>query len=289
MNIPTVIYHSADFDGIFCREIASKFLGECNLIGWNFGDPLIRMPNCGDVYILDLSPDCIEGDIDSDRIIWIDHHKTSIEKWAGSCFVGCRIDGVAACRLAWQYFSATQPSTLPIKEDYINRTVKEPLSVRLAGEYDVWDKRDPRAEVFQLGLRSRELTSMDWAELLCNEKYDQDMFSTLMDNGEVLQQFMKQSNEKKMEKAFVLKWAGLNFLALNLTSGNSLTFASKDVPETGHDALLSFSYNGSQWTISMYHAKHRTDLDLSELAKSLGGGGHRGACGFTCDILPFEL
>ena len=34
----TVIYHSADYDGIFCREIAHKFLPDAELIGWNFGD-----------------------------------------------------------------------------------------------------------------------------------------------------------------------------------------------------------------------------------------------------------
>ena len=34
----TVIHHSADFDGIFCREIARKFLPDAELIGWDFGD-----------------------------------------------------------------------------------------------------------------------------------------------------------------------------------------------------------------------------------------------------------
>lgn len=42
----TVIYHSADFDGIFCREIARKFIGneDVNYIGWNFGDAPIPVP-----------------------------------------------------------------------------------------------------------------------------------------------------------------------------------------------------------------------------------------------------
>jgi hypothetical protein len=51
-----VIYHRADFDGIFCREIAKKFLPEAELIGWDYGDPLIPFPQEGSVYVLDLSP-----------------------------------------------------------------------------------------------------------------------------------------------------------------------------------------------------------------------------------------
>lgn len=137
----TVIYHSADFDGIFCREIAKHFLPDANLIGWNFGDPLIPMPQDGDVYILDLSPDCL-GQVkngDPNRLIWIDHHKTSIDKWERHQLRGYRIDGVAACRLAWQWFlccdgnwpaprtSAMAPAgVLPQKQGFIRREVQEP-------------------------------------------------------------------------------------------------------------------------------------------------------------------
>ena len=39
--------------------------------------------------------------------------------------------------------------------------------------------------------------------------------------------------------------------------------------------------NGKIWTVSLYHAKHNTGIDLSEIAKKYNGGGHRGACGFT--------
>ena len=59
-----------------------------------------------------------------------------------------------------------------------------------------------------------------------------------------------------------------------------MQFAAKDIPETGHDALLKFNWTGLYWDVSLYHAKHRTDLDLSLIAAKYGGGGHRGACGF---------
>jgi uncharacterized protein len=104
-----VIYHSADFDGIFCREIARKFLPPDTIfIGWNYGDPVEEIKNgINDedrLYILDLSIDELMG---HPNLIWIDHHKSAIEKYPAT-IPGYRIDGVAACRLVWQWFRAVE-------------------------------------------------------------------------------------------------------------------------------------------------------------------------------------
>ena len=91
-----------------------------------------------------------------------------------------------------------------------------------------------------------------------------------------------------MQNSFIVEWEGLKFLALNTPAKSALAFASKDVPETGHDALLKFSFNGKIWDCSMYHAKHNAGIDLSIIAVKYGGGGHKGACGFrinTPDLL----
>lgn len=323
----TVIYHSADFDGIFCREIARKFLPNAELIGWNFGEPLVPLPAEGPFYIMDLPPDCVEGLVacgslifpEAQRLIWIDHHKTAIDRYPGD-IPGYRIDGVAACRLAWQWFTnaSNRPCTceppfhtdghydyclkmrMPVKEEYIHRKVSEPRAVRLAGEYDIWDKRDPDAEVFQFGLRSEKLTSEIWRLLLSNdvdpvlcgtgmEQTNSALACThLLNNGRLLQRFQQETDADIVNhRSFILEWEGLKFLALTTARCNSLTFAAKDIPETGHDALMGFFYNGKVWTISMYHAQHRKDLDLSTIAIKHGGGGHRGACGMTLDKLPF--
>ena len=290
----TVIYHSADFDGIFCREVARRYLPSAQLIGWNFGDPKIPMPTEGLVYILDLSPECLEGDgidIDYERIIWIDHHKTSIEKYAGYDIPGYRIDGVAACRLAWHWFTLYShwdnrelypPYDLPLQHDYVARNVNEPYALRLAGEYDIWDKRDPNADVFQYGLRACE---PDFVRFLNN---DLPYVDQVLGYGRVAQIYGANMNASICKsRTWLMEWEGLKFLCVNTAQFNSLLFAAKDVPETGHDALLGFCFNGKKWTVSLYHANHRKDIDLSEIAKNHGGGGHRGACGFTCDKLPF--
>lgn len=279
----TVIHHSADYDGIFCREIARHFLGykDVNYIGWNFGDPKIPMPQ-GDVFILDLSPDCIENPaLDPNGVIWIDHHKSSIEKYAGHHINGYRIDGVAACRLTWQWFKFNGEPT-STKQHFVGRIVDEPLAVRLAGEYDIWDKRDSRADTFQYGLRIENdgaIQTMLVDDVRTEETVNRGVSAQLY--------AQKVDADLVTHRSYRLGWEGLNFIVLNTGRFNSLTFAALDNPETGHDALLGYMFNGKCWTVSLYHAKHRTDLDLSLIAVKHGGGGHRGACGFTCNKLPF--
>ena len=307
----TVIHHSADFDGIFCREIARKFLpADTVFIGWDFADAPLAIPE-GPIIILDLPVDRVFGfdyaKVGNERgpqhppgLIWIDHHKTSIETHPTD-IPGYRIDGVSACRLAWQWFAlhAATPNpeqfALPDKQHFFDRQVQEPVAVRLAGEYDVWDKRDPNAEVFQFGLRSQELTENLWDLMLVNEDSDveqkdvgQITVDALLENGRLLQRYQQRNDANLVNyRSFMVEWEGLKFLTLNTGSFNSLTFAAMDVPETGHDALMGFRWDGKQWSVSIYHAKHRTDLDLSAIAKRHGGGGHRGACGFVTKALPW--
>lgn len=317
-----VIYHRADFDGIFCREIAHKFLPDAELVGWDHGQPLIPCANYDQVYILDLSPECVLN-ANTDTIIWIDHHKSSIEKYAPGLsqkdIPGYRIDGVAACRLAWQWFLISEHNAqnqtnealqvpLPGKQDYVDRSVSEPLAVRLAGEYDIWDKRDPDAELFQHGLRSRELTGYDWTILLASPmKPTIDEIERMIDvghpidlrpdgtadmsvpfvrgllkAGEAIQYAKTHENESIIKAAgYTLEFEGLKFLACNHARYNSLLFTAGLAPE--HDACLGFAWRDGKWTVSLYHALGKEHHDLSQIAVKYGGGGHRGACGFQLE------
>jgi hypothetical protein len=301
-NKPTVIYHRADFDGIFCREIARKFLPDANLIGWDYADPTPEVSPDAPLYILDLSvPDLMSHP----HLIWIDHHKSAIEKFPAT-IPGYRIDGVAACRLTWQWFllhAAWDPrelhplADLPAKDDYVERRVAEPLAVRLAGEYDIWDKRDPDAELFQHGLRSRELNENMWDLLLVNQAEHSDgvmdagsiTVFALLEAGQALQ-FARTNENASIIKTygFTIAWEGLTFLACNHARFNSHLFIAGLTDQ--HDACLGFNYDGKgRWKVSLYHAPGKEHHDLSQIAVKHGGGGHRAACGFTVTKLPFEL
>lgn len=345
-NKTIVIYHRADFDGIFCREIAKKFLPDAELIGWHYGDPLPDLSkyspkNTMDdnelptVYMLDIS---IDQMMQYPKLIWIDHHKSAIEKYdrtTGSSegdvatkIADYHIDGVSACRLAWQWFSEFQMhdpeaechamipgSQLPTKQQFIDRKVSEPLAVRLAGEYDIWDKRDPRAELFQHGLRSRDLEDWIWDAMLGDEAkatisevermmeagkkfsllqngnikipgHGDRIVENILKRGEAIQYAQTEQNKDIITSyGFDLEFEGLKFLACNHARYNSHLFTAGLKPE--HDACFGFKWTGKFWEISLYHAPGKEHHDLSLIAARHGGGGHRGACGFRMDKLPF--
>jgi hypothetical protein len=79
MRKTTVIYHRSDLAGIFCREIARKFLPDAELIGWDFTDEPLEFPKEGTVYFLDLPPEKPFGREltfeEKERVIWIAHQE----------------------------------------------------------------------------------------------------------------------------------------------------------------------------------------------------------------------
>lgn len=278
-----VIYHKSDWDGLFCYRIARKALGDENVeyIGWEYGESEPVIDRACTLYILDLS---VPSLMDRLNLTWCDHHKSALEKYGPR--TGLQIDGVAACRLAWQWFFPSDPEETLTKQLYWDRQVSEPSAVRLAGEYDVFDHRDPDAITFQFGLNAAELSDGDWATLLSENKAADVLVQQLLVNGRTARRYQERMDAGLVSnRSFTWRFEGLNFLCLNTARCNSLTFAAAIKPE--HDALLGFYYNGRKWTVSMYHAPGREHWDLSRIAVRHGGGGHAGACGFTTDIFPF--
>lgn len=310
-----VIYHKADFDGIFSREIAKLYFKEtADYVGWDYGDTL---PTIGayvrEIYMIDIS---IDGMMDDPRLVWIDHHKSAMDKFSPSIH-GFRIDGVAACRLAWQWFFtynngrnplAESDKILPGRQAFVDRKVWEPISVRLAGEYDIWDKRDPRAELFQHGLRSMDIEP-HWAQILSTKNPTISEIEALSDVGQtgmiepdgtmppaIVWQLLEQGRALQYAKTkendgiakqfgFTIEFEGLTFLAINAARYNSFLFTAGLKPE--HDGCFGFNFDGKQWRVSLYGVPGKLDVDLAKIALKYGGGGHKQACGFKIEKLPF--
>lgn len=329
MKSLAIIYHDADFDGKLSNEVCRYWLAkhhpeaEIHSYGWDYGRPLplpyideartttMGWPCFDAIYIVDLSVDELMARPElRDKIVWIDHHKSAIEKWdrrsevaAGpGMFTGVRIDGVAACRLCWQWLAfengphgdpRLHPSDTytPSKQDYIDRKVNEPQLIRLAGEYDIWDHRDPNAKILQFGLRA--CSPREFRELVAWQFDGRPEGCGLLENviggGRLIKSYMdKQNEEYAAQMAGDVIWEGLTFLAINSSHRNSDAFlgAIKD----HHDALLNWRFDPKSKlaTVSLYHAPGKEHHDLSLIASKYGGGGHRGACGFRVNLSTLE-
>ena len=323
MNI-AIIYHDADFDGKLSNEVCQYWLNKLHpdasihAYGWDYGRPVPRpdgalegidgMEFYDQIYIVDLSVDELMARPDlRDKIVWIDHHKTAMDKWVnqgykkyGWQFKGYRIDGVAACRLCWQWFSfangphgnsRTFPADvyLPSKQDFIDRKVSEPEIIRLAGEYDIWDHRDPDAKALQFGLRTLEQYEL---EALCRGQfggvYHGGGLEGIIKNGRAIKSYCdKQNDEYSAAFSHTLDWEGLKFCALNIGQRGNSDLVRGGI-KSEHDAIFAWRFTGNEVLVSLYHIEGKSHHDLSLIAFKHGGGGHRGACGFRTTLSKLE-
>jgi len=286
-----VIHHDADYDGLLSNEVCRHFLSHgdnvVQSIGWDYGKPVPEVDafNWDSIFLVDISIPELMDQQKLPNLIWIDHHKTAIDQF-DSTIPGYRIDGVAACRLVWQWFLGDKNKLPTTKEHYIDRTVDEPLLIRLAGEHDIWDHRDERALILQSGLR--ELEPEEFASLVRAQLNNEQLANQILDDCIKLGVRAKQSRDRANASTITkighdVYWHGITFLCCNGLSG-SQAFAAGIKPH--HKALMAWRYDGQQKkaTVSLYHAPEHEEIDLSVLAKAEGGGGHKGACGFQCSL-----
>ena len=290
----TIIYHRADDDGKMSRAVMEQYhqkLGiEYRAIGWDYGDPEPDISPDGGIWIVDISIDslfekAIVDEVLRKRIIWIDHHKSAIEKWdARLPFRGLRYDGIAACRLCWFYTEEDACILTPdgMKALETSRSRREPLGVFLVGLGDVWRHKGTEWERDCERLRLGLMVAPRHRDAML---YDREV-GEIVDIGVGIERYEASVRAEHCDRAAcVVTTFGLRFLSLNTPGrGSGLLEALSARDTSTHDALMVWCWTGKECVVSLYHATHRTDLDLSTIATAMHGGGHRGACGFRCRL-----
>lgn len=266
------------------------------MIGINYGQgfPWDRIEKDETVFMVDftLQPfDQMERLDDLASLVWIDHHKTEVEeanKRGFSCD-GIRKIGTGACELTWKYFEYENPMC--------------PLAILFLAQYDVWDHSDPAVLPFQYGFRMFPDTRPDnqelWEPFFMGNGPLGDEWHIVRERGELLLEYEEQQNAKFcMAYAFptVLYFSEPNnpdrilhdAICANRGFTNSKVFDSVYDP-TKHDMMITFCRlkpPAHKWTVSLYSTK--PEIDCGQIARTFGGGGHKGAAGFSCKELPFE-
>jgi hypothetical protein len=315
-----ILYHKADWDGIASGLVIKWFLERdgvsrehIHLFPMDYGDPLpdlaeredplLKWPLSwreafGRIFIVDLNcPALMDETGLRDRIIWLDHHRSSIEQYEGCGFMGARVDGVSACRLAWQWGVRTYvareediqtpfPDLARFKE---GTTILEPPIIRLLGEWDVWDHHDPRAMELQYGLGTmtpEQARAFIWRQLDLNFETIQAMqpdFIARLREGRIAQRYMEnRDRELAAQLCHTVEWQGLKFCCRQTDRNSSMAFAGAVKPE--HDALMAWHLKpNGEVTVSLYRVPDKPDVDILGIAVARGGGGHPGACRFRLE------
>jgi len=275
-------YHSADLDGHCSGAIVKMAYPECVMFGIDYGEefPWDKINKDDEVYMVDFSlqPFSLMEELNKKcSLVWIDHHISAIkeERKSKAEIEGLRRDGIGACQLTWEYITEGKTSTGRI-----------PTFIKLLARYDVWDHSNPQTVPFQYGMRLQDdtaPTNIDfWYQL-----FDVEYVNRLTEDGSLVLQYEKKGNVEYVKAcSFTTKLDGLTCLACNRMLTNSMLFDSV-WDSKKYDAMLTFGWKKNIWTVSLYTDKK--NVDVSKVAKARGGGGHKGAAGFQCKELPFNL
>jgi len=227
-----------------------------------------------EIIILDFSfkPDVMAKVLEkTKRVIWIDHHKTAKEYPYLGLVGGLRDfedKSMSGCELTWNYFC---------DENDV------PEAVLLIGDYDKWAlKFQPDCFEFYEGMKleKNDPKALVWG-ILFGPNADP-WVDEIKEHGEVAIKYRDNyCAEIIKSNGYEIEIDGYKGFALNLYGFGSKTFG--DLFHT-YDFCLAYIHDGEKFTVSLYSGK----IDVSVIAKKYGGGGHVGASGFTCEILPFK-
>lgn len=223
-------------------------------------------------------------------IIWIDHHKTAIEKYVNfpHDIRGLRRDGEAACVLTWKYIrtctkmiSNGRYSRWQINDKKYEDLSEDPIprSILLTGDRDTWTwKYGDETKYFYAGSQIHDTSPESDFWKYCNNSL---FWEKLLEDGELIERFKaKHYEDYATDLGYEVMWQGHKCFALNVAKISSDVLGNRIEL---YDILLPHYHNGKQWMVSLYSDK----VDVSEIAKQLGGGGHKGAAGFPCSSLPW--
>jgi len=320
---PICFFHRCDLDGVCSGAIVKRFVPECEMHGFDYGDefpwdkvepgyendPAFTMPVKRTVYMVDVSLpiEDMRRLAEVSNLVYIDHHKTAIAAWMerippARFFLK---EAYAACEMCWAWFNdhTEEGAIETISIDY--RTMPE--AVRLLGRYDVWDKDDPdwatRILPFQYAMRSLpgiyDPTSLEWLRvLLFKGTMDRSEALSMLDLGDGILRFQAEQNravcadcayEARLREPEGIKLKAPRkyyLLCLNTPNRGSQNFDSVWDPER-HDIMCAYAtLKNGMYRVSLYSTK--PDIDCGAICKMFGGGGHKGAAGFVCYKLPWE-
>ncbi len=281
-------YHN-DHDGRCAGAIVAKYENNYNLSDFFEVDYVMKLPldvirENETVYFVDYSfkKDTIwqlEKVLEKTRnVIWIDHHTSSLNlemelPWAKE-IEGIRQDKISGAGLTYMYLFGCEFDDLP-------------YFIKLISDYDCWlYKFEPDTTFFKIGVETEKFDALDdvWIDLFKDEEKGFIVtIDDLIETGKIIKGYIDRDNEQYRKSfAYETKIVGHKCLAVNRKS-NSWIFGEK---YNEYPLVMVWVFDGKKYIYSIFSSNK--DVDCSKIAESYGGGGHKGAAGFSSDELLFK-
>ena len=267
------IYHIADHDGKGSAAIVRSKYPDAEFYGLNhdMSIPYDEIEKHEQIIVCDIAlPLDYMFDLSSRKdFTWIDHHISVIKAYEEriatgkyEAIKGLRRSGTAALMLTWEYF-------YPNKE--------APLGIQLLGLNDIFDLHDERVRPFEYAFQSMGVnrpTDEIWQKLI-NIELD---IPSLVDKGKAILSWIKIRNYRLVRSmSFESEVCGHKCICANMAQGYSEFFDSLE-NLSDYEVMVNFYKNSKNaWNLTFY--SNKPDVDVSKIATSFGGGGHKGAAG----------
>ncbi|MDB4337510.1 DHHA1 domain-containing protein [bacterium] len=258
-SVNCVIYHADCTDGFGAAYSAWKQLGnraEYHPCKHGTKPPDVKGKN---VVILDFSFDnattkkMIEQ---ADSLLVIDHHKSAMVELHD--ITNTKFDmSKSGAMLAWEFFH-------PGKE--------APKFIQYIQDRDLWSWELPYSKEFSAAF---DMIPFEFEEF---EKFEDDsVFDDAAKRGSYILAYSKTVVKKVCEKAHRRKMGGKDVMVVNASHWMS-EIGSRLAPDCDFAMIWYWDHDAKHTKVSL-RAFHDT-VDVSEIAKKFGGGGHKKASGF---------
>lgn len=306
----TICIHHNDLDGLCSGFLCKAANADVVCYEYDYGKefPMSKIGKDEIVYILDINPtpEQMQELVQiTKRIVWIDHHKSTIQKLplyqeSIEQILGFEEnvvirDGEAACKLTWKYFQNIFQEIYG-KEDWgdeqyyfgpmIFTSEDIPLFVEYIHKWDTWKHGDqPEIIAFTKGMSSYDcsVSGYIWKSLIYgSDKVMEDIIA----RGKIILEYITQRDQiYRNTFGYEREFEGYKLWVCNegLTSSRFFT-EHKESNYKDYDIWVAWVYNGAtgQYRVSLYSET----VDVSKIVVRFGGGGHKGAAGFLTEELP---
>jgi len=280
-NLPLVmIYHGGGCRDGFCSAyLVSQVFPNAEFVPANYGDapPAVTGKQ---VLIADFSYDAetlygLQNDCIGDLVI-LDHHKTA-EPRMQAFLDRCRETNIgtphvvydvtkSGAMLTWEYLQIQQPPVLP---------EVPPKLVQYVQDRDLWLWQLPDSRAINEGIRLEPLTFYAWDNLKGRVQW---LPSMVRNVGVTVKKRNQQIIDSHVSHAETVMFHGHEVMIVNCT----VDLASEICGALAVDRPFAMTYFDTATGDRVYSLRSSpTGLDVAEIAKVYGGGGHKHAAGFT--------
>jgi len=282
-KLPLIIYHDNCADGFGAAWAAYKKFGAdgAEYLPMSYNDKRVELHDehlnfpanlAGrDIYILDFSfkPEVIDAmlKVANNYVVWIDHHLTAFKDFN---FDPTQRIEHSDPELNWDVILDPNKSGCVLAWEHFHPNEEVPNLLRYIEDRDLWRWQYTSTRDLATGLRSKPFT-FDWFD------FADENLTKVMDKGTAMNELFDQ------QLADITKRHTLTLIDGQL--GRSVNCTPQFASEAGNILAKASGTFGMTWMINnkgMANVSLRSvgDYDVSAIAKTFGGGGHRNAAGF---------